>query len=165
MINFSQSKQSFYDLNLEYVELPDDLIEINEEQHFDLLQKISSGHYVFSDLTSSDPKPSPYHEMNIKKKKWEDNRTLEQKRIDFLWTLRPLTRRQFKLALLENGLLDLIEQRINAIEDQQMRTRIQIEYTEATEFHRTSDSVAYMCQLLGLTDEQVDQMWEHALTL
>ena len=82
MINFSQSKQSFYDLNLEYVELPDDLIEINEEQHFDLLQKISSGHYVFSDLTSSDPKPSPYHEMNIKKK-WEDNRTLEQKRIDF----------------------------------------------------------------------------------
>ncbi|MGQ1106775.1 hypothetical protein ACT4Y0_15085 [Acinetobacter baumannii] len=59
MIYFSQSKQSFYDLNLEYIELPDDLIEINEEQHFDLLHKISSGHYVFSDLTLSEPKPSP----------------------------------------------------------------------------------------------------------
>lgn len=78
MIYFSQSKQSFYDLNLEYIELPDDLIEIKEEQHFDLLHKISSGHYVFSDLTSSEPKPSPYHEMNITKKKWEDNRTLEK---------------------------------------------------------------------------------------
>ncbi|BCZ13149.1 hypothetical protein Q4O66_08560 [Acinetobacter baumannii] len=165
MINFSQSKQSFYDLNLEYVELPDDLIEINEEQHFDLLQKISSGHYVFSDLTSSDPKPSPYHEMNIKKKKWEDNRTLEQKRIDFLWTLRPLTRRQFKLALLENGLLDLIEQRINAIEDQQMRTRIQIEYTESVYFERKSESVLYMATLLGLNEEQFDEMWIYAMTL
>ena len=80
-------------------------------------------------------------------------------------SLHPLTRRQFKLTLLENGLLDQIENSISAIEDDKTRARIQIEYTEATEFHRTSDSVAYMCQLLGLTDEQVDQMWEHALTL
>lgn len=76
-----------------------------------------------------------------------------------------LTRRQFKLALFEKSLLGAIESAINAIEDDQTRARIQIEYTEATEFHRTSDSVAYMCQLLGLTDEQVDQMWEQALTL
>ena len=76
-----------------------------------------------------------------------------------------LTRRQFKLGLLEAGLLDQIDNSIAAIDDAQTRARIQIEYTEATEFHRTSDSVAYMCQLLGLTDEQVDQMWEHALTL
>ena len=89
----------------------------------------------------------------------------EEKRTFYLASLRPLTRRQFKLTLLENGLLDQIENSISAIKDAQARVRIQIEYTEATEFHRTSDSVAYMCQLLGLTDEQVDQMWEHALTL
>ena len=89
----------------------------------------------------------------------------EEKRAFYLASLRPLTRRQFKLTLLENGLLDQIENSISAIEDDQTRARIQIEYTEATEFHRTSDLVAYMCQLLGLTDEQVDQMWEHALTL
>ena len=89
----------------------------------------------------------------------------EEKRAFYLASLRPLTRRQFKLTLLENGLLDQIENSISAIEDDQTRALIQIEYTEATEFHRTSDSVAYMCQLLGLTDEQVDQMWEHALTL
>ncbi|HAV3520542.1 hypothetical protein KTH52_08855 [Acinetobacter baumannii] len=165
MIYFSQSKQSFYDLNLEYIELPDDLIEIKEEQHFDLLHKISSGHYVFSDLTSSEPKPSPYHEMNITKKKWEDNRTLEKKRIDYLCTLRPLTRRQFKLALLENGLLDLIDQRINAIEDPQMRTKIQIEYTESFNFERNSESVLLMSTLLELDEDQVDKMWEYAMTL
>lgn len=89
----------------------------------------------------------------------------EEKRAFYLASLRPLTRRQFKLTLLENGLLDQFENSISAIEDDQTRALIQIEYTEATEFHRTSDSVAYMCQLLGLTDEQVDQMWEHALTL
>ena len=89
----------------------------------------------------------------------------EERRTFYLASLRPLTRRQFKLALLENGLLDQIENSISAIEDDQMRARIQIEYTEAPEFHRTSDAVAYMCQLLGLTDEQIDQMWEQALTL
>lgn len=83
----------------------------------------------------------------------------------YLTTLRPLSRRQFKLALLENDLLDVIEAKINQIEDAKQKTIIQIEYQEATEFVRTSDSVKYMCNLLGLSEEQVDTMWEQALTL
>ncbi|MEN8381382.1 hypothetical protein [Acinetobacter radioresistens] len=79
--------------------------------------------------------------------------------------LKPLTRRQFKLVLLENDLLDQIENSISAIEDDKTRARIQIEYTEATEFHRTSESMKYMCSLLDLTEAQVDQMWEEALKL
>lgn len=79
--------------------------------------------------------------------------------------LRQLTRRQFKLALLENNLLDTIESAINAIEDDYTRTKMQIEYQEATEFHRLSESVIYMCNLLELTDEQVDEMWQAALHL
>lgn len=74
-----------------------------------------------------------------------------------------LTRRQFKLALLENNLLDTIESAINAIEDDYTRTKMQIEYQEATEFHRLSESVIYMCELLKLSNEQVDTMWEAAL--
>lgn len=165
MISFSHSKQSFYDLTFEYTDLPDDLVEINEEQHSELLQKISLGCYVFTDLSFSEPKPSPYHVMNMAKMEWEDNRTPEQKRIDYLWTLRPLTRRQFKLALLENGLLDLIEQQIAAIEDPKMRSRIQIEYTESVNFERNSESVLFMATLLELNEEQVDKMWEYAMTL
>ena len=54
---------------------------------------------------------------------------------------------------------------INSIEDVTQRTRLQIEYTEATEFQRTSDSMKYMCNLLGLTEEQINQMWEQGLAL
>jgi len=66
---------------------------------------------------------------------------------------------------MENDLLADIETAIAGIDDEALRTRIQIEYNEATEFVRTSDSVSYMCGLLGLTDEQINTMWSHALTL
>ena len=118
--------------------------------------------------SEGNPAPSKYH--YLENGEWkitaENEVILENERYAaYQASLRPLTRRQFKLTLLENGLLDQIENSISAIEDDQTRARIQIEYAEATEFHRTSDSVAYMCQLLGLTDEQADQMWEQALTL
>ena len=91
--------------------------------------------------------------------------TEEQKYNIYLNSLRPLTRRQFKLALLENNLLTTIDTAISSIPDTLLKARIEIEYAEATEFVRTSDSVKYMCSLLGLTEEQVNQMWEQALTL
>ncbi|QZD32094.1 hypothetical protein ABEKA_0022 [Acinetobacter lwoffii] len=114
------------------------------------------------------PAPSKYHvlENGIWVISDEDAEILAAEKYQaYLQSLKPLTRRQFKLALLENGLLDQIENSISAIEDDQTRARIQIEYTEATEFHRMSDSVMYMCQLLNLTGDQVDQMWTEALNL
>lgn len=83
----------------------------------------------------------------------------------YVKSLKPLTRRQFKLVLLENNLLEQVETLINSVEDATQRTRLQIEYSEATEFQRTSNSVKYMCNLLGLTEEQINQMWEQGLTL
>ena len=83
----------------------------------------------------------------------------------YVKSLKPLTRRQFKLVLLENNLLEQVETLINSVEDTTQRTRLQIEYSEATEFQRTSNSVKYMCNLLGLTEEQVNQMWEQGFTL
>lgn len=163
MIKFSEKNQAFYDMDMNYVDLPNDLVDVDTEQHLDLLTKINSGHYIFSDLSCSGIKPSPYHIW--KDNDWIDERSDEEKRAQYLASLKPLTRRQFKLALLENGLLDQIENSISAIEDDQTRARIQIEYTEATEFHRMSDSVMYMCQLLNLTGDQVDQMWKQALSL
>ena len=89
----------------------------------------------------------------------------EEKRAQYLASLKSLTRRQFKLVLLENDLLDRIENAISAIADDKTRALIQIEYTEATEFHRMSESVIYMYTLIGLTEVQVDEMWEQAPTL
>lgn len=79
--------------------------------------------------------------------------------------LSSLTRRQFKLALLENELLETIEQMIGAIEDPTLKSRIQIEYSESERFERTNDSVKYMLGVLDLTSDQVDEMWRYAMTL
>ncbi|MBJ8554074.1 hypothetical protein I6M82_16825 [Acinetobacter bereziniae] len=88
-----------------------------------------------------------------------------EKRDIFLRTLTPLTRRQFKLALLENELLEKVEGTLENIPDLQLRKRMQIEYSESVEFHRQSESVIAMCQMLELSEDQVDQLWQHAMTL
>jgi hypothetical protein len=83
----------------------------------------------------------------------------------YVKSLKPLTRRQFKLALLANNLLELIDTTIAGIADPLVKAHITIEYTEATEFVRTSDSVKYMLNILDLTEEQANTIWEQALTL
>ena len=83
----------------------------------------------------------------------------------YLKSLPPLTRRQFKLALLANNLLDVIDNTIASIADPLVKAHITIEYTESTEFVRTSDSVKYMLNILDLTEEQANTIWEQALTL
>lgn len=109
-------------------------------------------------------KPSEFH-TDWNGSDWVDNRTDEEKQIAYFSQFTPLTRRQFKLVLLENNLLDQIENAISAIEDDKTRARIQIEYVEATEFHRSSESVLYMCNLLGLSSQQINTMWQQALKL
>ena len=79
--------------------------------------------------------------------------------------LRALTRRQFKLVLMQNNLLDAIESAIESIEDAALKAVIKIEYNEATEFVRRSRSVNFMSAMIGLTDEQLDAMWSQALML
>lgn len=83
----------------------------------------------------------------------------------YIKSLKPLTRRQFKLVLLENDLTSKVEQAIDNIQDLKEKNRMIIEYTEATEFQRTSDRMKYMCNLLGLTEDEINQMWEQGLTL
>lgn len=84
---------------------------------------------------------------------------------NYLKSLPPLTRRQFKLALLASNLLDVVDNAIASIADPLVKAHITIEYTEATEFVRTSDSVKYMLNILDLTEEQANTIWEQALTL
>lgn len=77
-------------------------------------------------------------------------------------TLPPLTRRQFKLALLHADLATQIEQAILAIADPLTKAVIEIEYNEATEFQRLSDSVKYMCDLLSLSNDEINTLWQQA---
>ena len=57
----------------------------------------------------------------------------------------------------KKGLLSTVEQMIESIEDPTVKARIQIE--------RTNQSVQYMLGVLGLTSDQVDEMWRYAMML
>ena len=163
MIKFSESKQAFYETDLDYPELPGDLVPVEDrELHLLLVNKINSGCRMFSDLSFSQPKPSPYCEWMDDQ--WVDPRTPEQRENYVTNSLRPLTRRQFKLTLHQYGVLSTIEQKIASVPDANLRTLLQIEYEEATEFNRTSSSVLAMIQILELSTAQVNAMWQWGLT-
>ena len=83
----------------------------------------------------------------------------------YVKSLKPLTRRQFKLVLLDNDLLDGLETAISNIEDTTEKKRIEIEYTESDKFARTSESVKTMFALINQTEEQINELWEKALAL
>ena len=83
----------------------------------------------------------------------------------YLSSLKPLSRKQFKLVLLDSGLLDDLELAISNIEDVTEKKRIEIEYIESAEFARTSESVKTMFALINQTEEQINELWEKALAL
>ena len=70
-----------------------------------------------------------------------------------------LTPIEFDTKLKNNGLYDTVQELIK--DNFEMR----IAYTRATFFSRTDSFVDQAILALGLTDEQVDAMWEQALTL
>ncbi|MDC5385072.1 hypothetical protein OHW73_18440 [Acinetobacter baumannii] len=76
----------------------------------------------------------------------------------------PLTRRKFKLALLQYELLEKVEQAITNIEDPVLKTRVQIEYNESEKFERANDSVKYMLTLLDISNDEIDEMWRYAMS-
>lgn len=98
---------------------------------------------------------------------------LSQFNPDYVWAvtyekppLKPLTRRQFRLALVMNGFaLADIEALINQIEDNMQRQIIQIEWQDATVFERNNSSLFAMAALMGLSSAQIDELWSQALTL
>lgn len=67
MKHFSPSNQAFYDLSLDYTELPDDLIEIDEQTYQALFSKLGQGCHINADLSASEPQPSHHHI-------WQDGR-------------------------------------------------------------------------------------------
>ena len=89
----------------------------------------------------------------------------EEKYNQYLKSLKPLTSRQFRLALLDVGLLDDLETAISNIEDTAEKRRIDIEYTESDKFARTSESVKTMFTLINQTEDQINELWEKALAL
>ena len=160
----------YYFVNTEFqsldIRITEDLLgdqEITQEKHNQLLIALNNQCVILDDLTVSEPRPSAHHVWDGAN--WVDKRTEEEKYATYLTQFTPLTRRQFKLALLENGLLSTVEQMIESIEDPTVKARIKIEYIESERFERSNESVQYMLEALDLTTNQVDEMWRYAMTL
>ena len=98
---------------------------------------------------------------------------LSQFNPEYVWAVtyetppvKPLTRRQFRLALVTNGYnLADIETLIAQIEDDMQRQIIQIEWQDATVFERNNSSLLTIAALTGLSSTQIDELWAQALTL
>ena len=163
MLAFSVVSQAVFDLDIEYEDAPDDLIEISVEDHQMIFSALNSGCIVFSDLTVSPPKPSQFHEWNGTG--WIDPRTEEEKLAYKRSRYPKLTRYQFMRGLLEMGFKSLdIEAQILLIEDEFTRELTMIGFKDATNFVRTDPSIDVMRDLLGKTDEEIDEFWELCVT-
>ncbi|TCB81653.1 hypothetical protein [Acinetobacter sp. ANC 4173] len=164
MIKFSEKNQAFYDSNLKYSDLPDDLVTISAEQHQIMLDQINGSCIIFSNLTASPPRPNQFHTWNGTD--WIDHRTTEEIEAQRLKQFKPLTRYQFFRALLESGYKSAdIEVQIQTIEDDYQRELVMLGWQMATNFVRTDESVLLMQNMLGWTRDQVDEMWFYASTL
>lgn len=74
------------------------------------------------------------------------------------------TPRQARLALNAQGLLESVQTAINSLPEPQ-RSQVQIEWEYATTIERTSPWMATMGEALGLSEEQLDALFETAATL
>lgn len=73
-----------------------------------------------------------------------------------------LTRRQALLAMLEFGILDDVEAFINLPETDR---KIKIEFNESQDFHRNWEALNLVATQMGITQEQIDQMFRLGITL
>lgn len=77
-----------------------------------------------------------------------------------------LTRRQFKLGLLENGIsAQTVLQTIESMPDGMDKEIARIEWDDATSFERLHPLVSSIGGSLGLTEAQIDTMWTAAAAL
>ena len=96
---------------------------------------------------------------------WKDIRTSKEKMDDILKEMPSLDRKQFKMMLLNSNKLLELEEAINNIEDTTTKLKNKIEYEEAQIFKRNDEDVIALLKLIGLSDEEITEMWEKALTL
>ena len=108
-------------------------------------------------------KPSEFHEWSGTE--WLDPRTEEEKLAYKRSQYPKLTRYQFMRGLLEMGFKSSdIEAQILLIEDEFTRELTMIGFKDATNFVRTGISIDVMRDLLGKTDEEIDEFWELCVT-
>ena len=88
-----------------------------------------------------------------------------EKRERYLKSLKPLTRRQFKLILLKHDLLDKVSEGLGKIEDKTLRMQAQIEFEDSTMFDRLNPTLLMLYKAMDISESKLDSMWEEGLKL
>lgn len=73
---YNKKTKSFY-IDKINEKIPENSVEITEEQHNELYNAINTGCVIFDDLTHSESPPSAYHKWNEKTKKWVNDPVAE----------------------------------------------------------------------------------------
>lgn len=134
-------------------------IEITAEQYQQGLEGKLAGKDVFIDggfRVDFPPEPEPEPEP--------EPLTPEEELAQWRGSAR-VSRRQAKQALLLAGLLSGVQPAIDAIADDTDRAMAQIYWDDAQEFERTNAPLVGLGQSLGLTDEQIDDLFKQASEL
>ena len=110
------------------------------------------------------PKPSIIH-TEWDGSNWTDPRTEEEKLAYKRSQYPKLTRYQFMRGLLEMGFKSSdIEAQILLIEDEFTRELTMLGFKDAGYFARNDQSITIMRDILGKTDEEIDEFWELCVT-
>ena len=157
MINFSVENQAFYDMDLNYSDLPSDLIEIELARYDELLNALNNGCIILDDLTYSEPKPSQFHEWNGKD--WIDSRAQEGVAEYERSLLPPLTKRQLSLYLFDIGKYDEVMNVLNA------NPRFKIEFDTVATIERSSTTVSAIGQILEWDELIKKKKWKEAIKI
>ena len=91
--------------------------------------------------------------------------TASERYAQYIKALPTLDRRQFKLGLLNKGVLHELEGALEAITDDVQKATLTIVYTESTAFKRTSEPVKQLLALVAIQEQDINDMWETASKL
>lgn len=123
-------------------QIPDGAIEITREQWENLNLNTGLRKLVAGEVVEYEPPPPPP------------------------LPLPTLTARQLRLGLILSGFaLDQVEATIGAIENEQDRAIAKVEWEYASQFERNHPLLQQVGASLGLTEGQIDTMWQQALTI
>ena len=76
-----------------------------------------------------------------------------------------LTGHQFHMTLVMNNLEEAAKQAIALIEDPMQRAIADIEFNKANGYRRMGTSVLFMQKELGMSDDELNKLWEQALAI
>lgn len=153
-------------MDIAYKNLPNDLVDVSQDDHERIANRAIGDDFVISadgTVTIIPVRPSLAHDWNGTK--WVLNKT---KQAELAAAARKaavphiVTMRQAKLALLQAGLLDEVDAAIAA---EATPKAVKIEWEYASEVQRDWVNTLGLAEMLGLSDEQLDNLFILAASL